>query len=36
MSDFNSDERKAMYEYVISNTVAPDIGQDITNINKPE
>ena len=37
ISDFTSDERKTMYEYVIAHTVAPDIGQhDITDINKPE
>ncbi|XP_008203415.1 U11/U12 small nuclear ribonucleoprotein 48 kDa protein [Nasonia vitripennis] len=35
-SDFTSDERKAMYEYVIANTVGPDIGHDITEMNKPE
>ncbi|XP_011499548.1 PREDICTED: U11/U12 small nuclear ribonucleoprotein 48 kDa protein-like, partial [Ceratosolen solmsi marchali] len=36
MSDFTTDERKILYEYVVSNTIAPNIGQDITNINKPE
>ncbi|XP_029177906.1 U11/U12 small nuclear ribonucleoprotein 48 kDa protein-like [Nylanderia fulva] len=29
LTDFTSDERKALYDYVISNTAKPDIGQDI-------
>ncbi|XP_066597037.1 U11/U12 small nuclear ribonucleoprotein 48 kDa protein-like [Prorops nasuta] len=36
LTDFTSDERKALYEYVIANTVAPDIGSDITDLNKPK
>lgn len=36
ISDFTSDERKALYEYVITHTVKPDIGRDITDINKPK
>ncbi|KAL6422995.1 hypothetical protein ACFW04_010468 [Cataglyphis niger] len=32
LTDFTSDERKALYDYVISNTAKPDIGQDIANI----
>nr|XP_050867079.1 U11/U12 small nuclear ribonucleoprotein 48 kDa protein-like [Vespula vulgaris] len=35
-SDFTSDERKALYEYVIAHTVKPDIGHDIADINKPK
>ncbi|KAJ8676506.1 hypothetical protein QAD02_012293 [Eretmocerus hayati] len=34
-SDFTTDERRAMYDYVVANTVAPDIGEDIADINKP-
>ncbi|KAG5313308.1 SNR48 protein, partial [Acromyrmex insinuator] len=34
--DFTSDERKALYDYVIANTAKPDIGEDITNINNLE
>ncbi|GAB1865128.1 U11 u12 small nuclear ribonucleoprotein 48 kDa [Camponotus japonicus] len=32
LTDFTSDERKALYDYVISNTAKPDIGQDIADI----
>jgi len=31
--DFTSDERKALYDYVIANTTKPNIGEDIANIN---
>lgn len=34
--DFTSDERKALYDYVIANTSKPDIGDDIANINNLE
>ncbi|XP_071635969.1 U11/U12 small nuclear ribonucleoprotein 48 kDa protein isoform X2 [Temnothorax longispinosus] len=34
--DFTSDERKALYDYVIANTAKPDIGEDIANINNLE
>ncbi|XP_043597693.1 U11/U12 small nuclear ribonucleoprotein 48 kDa protein-like [Bombus pyrosoma] len=33
-TDFTCDERKILYDYVISNTVKPDIGHDITDIQK--
>ncbi|CAL7950799.1 unnamed protein product [Xylocopa violacea] len=33
-TDFTCDERKVLYEYVISNTVKPDIGHDIEDIQK--
>lgn len=36
ISDFTSDERKALYEYAITHTVKPDIGRDITDINRPK
>ncbi|XP_011161455.2 U11/U12 small nuclear ribonucleoprotein 48 kDa protein isoform X1 [Solenopsis invicta] len=36
VSDFTSDERKALYDYVITNTAKPNIGEDITNINNLE
>ncbi|KAI4495684.1 hypothetical protein M0802_008519 [Mischocyttarus mexicanus] len=36
ISDFTSDERKALYEYVIAHTVKPDMGRDIADINKPK
>lgn len=32
LTDFTSDERKVLYDYVISNTAKPDIGQDIAGI----
>ncbi|XP_058809449.1 U11/U12 small nuclear ribonucleoprotein 48 kDa protein-like [Phymastichus coffea] len=35
-SDFTRDERKAIYEYVVAHTLAPDVGQDIADLNKPE
>lgn len=35
ITDFTPDERKAMYDYVVANTVEPDIGDDITDLNKP-
>lgn len=31
--DLTSDERKALYDYVIANTAKPNIGQDIGDIN---
>ncbi|KYM86826.1 U11/U12 small nuclear ribonucleoprotein 48 kDa protein [Atta colombica] len=34
--DFTSDERKALYDYVIANTTKPDVGEDIANINNLE
>ncbi|XP_018400783.1 PREDICTED: U11/U12 small nuclear ribonucleoprotein 48 kDa protein-like [Cyphomyrmex costatus] len=34
--DFTSDEKKALYDYVIANTAKPDNGEDITNINNLE
>lgn len=34
IADFTSDERKAIYEYVITNSVKPDIGDDIADMNK--
>ncbi|XP_076748582.1 U11/U12 small nuclear ribonucleoprotein 48 kDa protein [Xylocopa sonorina] len=33
-ADFTCDERKVLYQYVISNTVKPDIGHDIEDIQK--
>lgn len=33
LTDFTSDERKALYDYVIANTAKVDIGQDIEDIN---
>ncbi|XP_034950676.1 U11/U12 small nuclear ribonucleoprotein 48 kDa protein-like [Chelonus insularis] len=33
-SDLTSDERKAVYEYVITKTVKPNVGEDISNLNK--
>ncbi|CAD1479542.1 unnamed protein product [Heterotrigona itama] len=33
-TDFTCDERKILYDYVTSNTVKPDIGHDITDIQK--
>ncbi|XP_017764626.1 PREDICTED: U11/U12 small nuclear ribonucleoprotein 48 kDa protein-like [Eufriesea mexicana] len=33
-TDFTCDERKILYDYVVSNTVKPDIGHDITDIQK--
>ncbi|XP_014603677.1 PREDICTED: U11/U12 small nuclear ribonucleoprotein 48 kDa protein-like [Polistes canadensis] len=36
ISDFTSDERKALYEYVIAHTVKPDMGHDIADINRPK
>ncbi|XP_043269655.1 U11/U12 small nuclear ribonucleoprotein 48 kDa protein-like [Venturia canescens] len=36
VADFTREERCAMYEYVIANTVEPDIGDDIADINKPK
>lgn len=36
VSDFTRDERLAMYEYVIAHTEAPDIGKDISDLNKPK
>lgn len=33
LTEFTSDERKALYDYVISNTAKPDIGQDIAVID---
>ncbi|XP_015605438.1 U11/U12 small nuclear ribonucleoprotein 48 kDa protein [Cephus cinctus] len=35
-ADFTSDERKALYDYVIGNTRKPEIGEDIADINKPK
>ncbi|KAL0108046.1 hypothetical protein PUN28_014955 [Cardiocondyla obscurior] len=34
--DFTSDERRALYDYVVANTMKPDVGDDITNINNLE
>ncbi|XP_011866094.1 PREDICTED: U11/U12 small nuclear ribonucleoprotein 48 kDa protein-like isoform X2 [Vollenhovia emeryi] len=34
--DFTSDERKALYDYVIANTAKPDIGEDIASMNNLE
>ncbi|XP_012282915.1 U11/U12 small nuclear ribonucleoprotein 48 kDa protein [Orussus abietinus] len=34
VADFTSDERKALYDHVIANTVKPDIGDDIADINR--
>lgn len=31
--DFTSEERRALYDYVIANTTKPDIGKDIADIN---
>ncbi|XP_028045517.1 U11/U12 small nuclear ribonucleoprotein 48 kDa protein isoform X2 [Monomorium pharaonis] len=36
VTDFTSDERRALYDYVIANTTKPNIGEDITNINNME
>ncbi|XP_012228138.1 U11/U12 small nuclear ribonucleoprotein 48 kDa protein [Linepithema humile] len=33
LTDFTSDERRALYDYVIANTTKLDIGQDIEDIN---
>ncbi|XP_020284797.1 uncharacterized protein PFB0765w [Pseudomyrmex gracilis] len=33
ITDFTSDERRALYDYVISNTKKPEIGRDIEDIN---
>lgn len=33
LTDFTSDERRALYDYAVANTAKPDIGQDITDIN---
>ncbi|XP_046741073.1 U11/U12 small nuclear ribonucleoprotein 48 kDa protein-like [Diprion similis] len=33
-ASFTSDERKAVYDYVIANTITPDIGYDIADMNK--
>ncbi|XP_043518331.1 U11/U12 small nuclear ribonucleoprotein 48 kDa protein-like isoform X2 [Frieseomelitta varia] len=33
-TDFTCDERKVLYDYVTSNTIKPDIGHDITDIQK--
>lgn len=36
-SDFTSDERRVLYDYVIANTVGPDTGDNITTeISNPE
>ncbi|XP_046478106.1 U11/U12 small nuclear ribonucleoprotein 48 kDa protein isoform X1 [Neodiprion pinetum] len=32
-ASFTSDERKAVYDYVIANTITPDIGCDIADMN---
>lgn len=32
-SDFTTDERTILYDYVVSNTVKPEIGNDIGNLN---
>lgn len=34
MASFTGDERKAMYDYVVENTIKPDIGDDIADMNK--
>lgn len=34
--DFTSEERRALYDYVIANTTKPDIGKDIADINNLE
>jgi len=33
VTDFTSNERRALYDYVIAHTEKPDIGQDIADIN---
>lgn len=33
-TDFTCDERKILYDYVVANTIKPDIGHDITDIQK--
>lgn len=35
-ADFTRDERKALYEYVVSCTINTDIGHDITDARKPK
>ncbi|CAD6208381.1 GSCOCG00003387001-RA-CDS [Cotesia congregata] len=36
IADFTPDERRALYEYYLANTVQPDIGEDIADLNKPK
>jgi len=33
ITDFTSDERRALYDYVIANTAKLDVGQDIADMN---
>ncbi|XP_029052413.1 U11/U12 small nuclear ribonucleoprotein 48 kDa protein-like [Osmia bicornis bicornis] len=35
-TDFTCDERKALYDYVVSHTMKIDIGHDITDTHKPK